>query len=246
MMSGSACRKLFQEYRLIIRASLIGLVLLGFAPTLAFAQSRIAGVVKDTTGAVLPGVTVEAASDVLIEKSRSVVTDSQGAYQIVDLRPGVYTVTFTLTGFAVVKRDGLDLPASFTATVNADLRVGGVEETLTVTGQAPLVDVREAARQKTVGQTELASLPIMTRDPSSYTATIPGVTGVNLGGLGFTQKTTAIHGGNGAESFNGIDGITTQISAAVGGGGTTYYMNQAYIQEVAITLDAGDAEQRMS
>src|SRR5690349_20103489 len=75
----------------------------------------IAGTVSDTTGAVLPGVTVEAATPALIEKVRSVVTDDKGEYKIVDLRPGTYSVTFTLTGFSTLKRDGIELSAGFTA-----------------------------------------------------------------------------------------------------------------------------------
>src|SRR5689334_11873944 len=96
-------------------------------------SGAIAGIVRDTTGAVLPGVTVEAASPALIEKTRSVTTDEQGNYKIVDLRPGVYTVTFTLSGFSTVKRESLELNTNFTATVNADLKVGSLEETVTVT-----------------------------------------------------------------------------------------------------------------
>src|SRR5580698_1392554 len=110
-------------------------------PALAHAQGSIAGAVRDTSGALLPGVTVEAASPALIEKVRTVVTDGTGQYKIVDVRPGTYTVTFTLTGFSTVKRDGIELPAAFTATVNADLRVGSVTETVTVSGEAPTVDV---------------------------------------------------------------------------------------------------------
>src|SRR5262245_52117600 len=102
-------------------------------PAAAWAQTAasgtIAGVVRDASGAVLPGVTVEASSDVLIEKVRTVVTDDQGLYRIVDLRPGIYKVTFTLTGFSPFVRDGIDLPTAFTATVNAELRVGALEET---------------------------------------------------------------------------------------------------------------------
>src|ERR1700759_2983043 len=100
-------------------------------PSASMAQSVIAGVVKDPSGAVIPGVTVEAASPALIEKARSVTTDDRGAYQIVDLRPGVYVVSFTLQGFATVKREGLELPSNFTATVNMELRLGQVEETVT-------------------------------------------------------------------------------------------------------------------
>ena len=112
----------------------LALALIAVMPAPVSAQSSIAGVVTDSSGAVLPGVTVEAASPALIEKVRTAVTDTVGVYRIVDLRPGTYVVTFTLPGFVVVKRDGLVLPASFTATVNAELRVGGLEETITVSG----------------------------------------------------------------------------------------------------------------
>src|SRR6202035_4295998 len=101
-----------------------------------------AGVVKDTSGAVLPGVTVEAASPALIEKVRTVTTDAQGNYKIVDLRPGPYTVTFTLTGFSTVKREGLELTTGFTAVVNADMRVGALEQLITVSGVTPVVDTQ--------------------------------------------------------------------------------------------------------
>src|SRR5437773_791904 len=114
-------------------------------PALAWAQATagiIAGVVKDSSGAVMPGVTVEAASPVLIEKVRSVVSDSQGLYRIVDLRPGSYTVTFTLPGFSTYKRDGVELTTGFTATVNGDMKVGALEETVTVSGAAPIVDTQ--------------------------------------------------------------------------------------------------------
>ena len=228
-----------------VRTGLAVLLLLGFASTMASAQGRIAGVVKDTTGAVLPGVAVEAASPALIEKARTVVTDSQGAYQIVDLRPGLYTVTLTLPGFTTVKRDGIELAASFTATVNAEMRVGTVEETLTVTGESPLIDVHSATTLRTVAKDQLETLPVLNRDSAAYVATIPGVTGVNAGGLGFTQKTTAIHGGSGAEAFVGIDGFTTSQAGAVGGGGTTYYMNQANVQELAVKLGGATAEQQL-
>jgi hypothetical protein len=113
----------------------LGLLLL---PGTGWAQSAtsgaIAGEVRDTTGAVLPGVTVEAASPALIEKVRTVVTDGQGRYQIVELRPGTYTVTFTLPNFSTVRREGLVLSTGFTAAVNAELKVGSIGETITVTG----------------------------------------------------------------------------------------------------------------
>ena len=141
----------FQRVATLGLAAIASLVL---SSTGAFAQASstgsIAGVVRDTTGAVLPGVTVEAASPALIEKTRSVVTDGSGAYKIVDLRPGTYTVTFTLTGFSNVKREGIELTSAFTANVNADLKVGSVEETITVSGASPIVDVSTTAGAQTL------------------------------------------------------------------------------------------------
>jgi hypothetical protein len=134
-------------------AVFVGLML---APSAVFAQTGIAGIVKDTSGAVLPGVTVEASSPALIERVRTVATDSQGQYKILDLRPGTYTVTFTLTGFSTVKREGIELPAQFTATVNADLRVGALEETITVSGASPVVDTQNVIK-RTVVQKETTS-----------------------------------------------------------------------------------------
>jgi len=117
-------------------------VCLVLLPTLAFAQASITGVVKDTSGAVLPGVTVEVASPALIEKTRSAVSDGTGQYRIVDLRPGTYSVTFTLTGFSTVQREGIELSGAFIATINADMKVGAVAETITVSGATPIVDVQ--------------------------------------------------------------------------------------------------------
>src|SRR2546430_5501185 len=128
----------------------------------AFAQGQtgsIAGVVKDASGAVLPGVTVETSSPALIEKTRSAVTDGTGTYRIVDLRPGVYSVSFTLTGFSTVKRDGVELTGSFTATINADMKVGALEETITVTGETPIVDTQSVRRQVTVSNDVISSMP---------------------------------------------------------------------------------------
>src|SRR5438876_2946780 len=123
---------------------LVALICMLFLSPSAWAQqaSGIAGAVKDTSGAVLPGVTVEAASPALIEKVRTVVTDGEGRYNIVDLRPGTYVVTFTLTGFSTVRREGIALTGGFTATINVELSVGAVAETITVTGGAPLVDTQ--------------------------------------------------------------------------------------------------------
>jgi hypothetical protein len=127
--------------------------------TAAYAQSAIVGAVKDTSGAAMPGVTVEAASDVLIEKVKSAITDGDGNYRIADLRPGIYTVTFTLTGFKTFRRDNLQLPAEFTATLNAELGVGTLEETITVTGASPVVDVTSAAKTAVLDREAIDLIP---------------------------------------------------------------------------------------
>src|SRR5713226_8343974 len=166
-----------------VLGAIVGLMLLA---TLASAQtgaSGIAGVVKDTSGAVLPGVTVEASSPVLIEKVRTVVTDGEGRYNIVDLRPGTYVVTFSLTGFNTLKREGIALTAGFTATVNADMQVGSLEETVTVTGAAPLVDTQNVRQQKVVSSDLLAALPTSSKSIANLATLIPGMVGAtDVGG----------------------------------------------------------------
>src|SRR5678809_843802 len=141
-------------------------------PSIVHAQA-LAGVVRDPSGAVLPGVTVEAASPVLIEKVRSVVTDGTGQYRIVNLLPGTYSVTFSLPGFSTVKRDGIELSGTFVATVNGELKVGALEETITVTGETPIVDVQSAKVQQTVSKDVLAAIPT-SRNAGAVTSLIPG------------------------------------------------------------------------
>jgi hypothetical protein len=143
-------------------------------PTSLFAQASIAGVVRDTSQAVLPGVTVEAASPALIEKVRSVVTDGSGVYRITDLRPGAYTVTFTLPGFSSVKREGVQLAGDGTFQVSVELRVGALEETITVTGEAPVVDVQNVRTQSVLSDETLAAIP-STRNYESLHILVTGV-----------------------------------------------------------------------
>src|SRR5579864_5487422 len=143
----------------IVRFILVaGLLLI---PHGAWAQTAgsIAGVVRDTTGAVLPGVTVEAASPALIEKVRTVVTDGAGEYKILELPPGTYSVSFTLTGFNTFKRDGIELTSGFTATVNADMKVGALAETITVAGATPVVDIENVRTQNVLTRQILDALP---------------------------------------------------------------------------------------
>jgi len=144
-------------------------------PAAVFAQASITGQVTDASGAVLPGVGVEASSPAIIDKVRSAVTDSTGQYRIELLPAGAYTVTFTLSGFNLVKRENVQLTGTFTATIDAQLRVGDVSETITVRGETPIVDVQSATRQRVVGHEIIDSLPAG-RSPTALTALIPGVT----------------------------------------------------------------------
>src|SRR5262245_7922552 len=129
--------------RLVLPTLALALVFLASdAQGQSLSSVTIGGVAKDESGAVLPGVAVEEAHPALIEKVRTGVTDEQGVYRIVDLRPGLYTVTFTLPGFGTFRREGVELTTEITATVNADMKVGSVEETITVSGAAPLVDTQ--------------------------------------------------------------------------------------------------------
>src|SRR4026207_1947255 len=130
-------------------------------PCVSAAQvlGTIAGTVSDASGAVLPGVTVEASSPALIEKARTAVTDGAGLYRIEQLRGGVYTVTLSLSGSTTFKREGIGLTGSFSATVNADLKVGAIEETVTVTGESPLVDIQSASKQRVIDQELLVAIP---------------------------------------------------------------------------------------
>jgi len=195
-------------------------------PTVASAQSAISGLVRDSTGAILPGVTVEAASPVLIEKVRTAVTDAQGRYTIVDLRPGIYTVTISLPGFNTFRSERLELPANFTATVNADLRVGSIEESVTVTGATPVVDVQNTQRTQVVSRELLDSLPTA-RNYAGLAALMPGVrmTNTDVGGnQQMEQIYMTTHGARLTDVTVQVDGmalnslLTVALAAAVAHG----------------------------
>src|SRR3954447_21486239 len=166
--------------RFVSRA-ISALTVLLLLPAAAYAQAAITGVARDASGGVLPGVTVEAASPVLIEKVRSVVSDGSGQYRIVDLRPGTYSVTFSLPGFSTVKREGIELSGTFVATVNGDLKVGALEETITVTGETPIVDVQSVKVQQTVSKDVIAAIPVG-RNATGITSLIPGMSSTNDSG----------------------------------------------------------------
>src|SRR5918992_560071 len=179
-------------------------------PTTALAQSAIAGVVRDTTGAVLPGVTIEASSPALIEKVKSTTTNEAGQYRIVDLRPGTYSVSFKLPGFATIVRDGIALEANFTAPINVEMRVGALEESITVTGESPVVDVQTSSRREVVSQDLIESLPTG-RNFQLIAGTVPAVsTGVfDVGGSSamWTGGSLLTHGSQNRDSRKLIGGI---------------------------------------
>jgi hypothetical protein len=192
---------------------------------------------------VLPGVTVEVASPALIEGSRTAVTDSKGQYRVTDLRPGEYTVTFTLSGFRVVKRAGIQLPASFTATVNADLQVGQLSETLTVTGEAPLVDVQGSAATTVMNRETLDTIPTG-KDPFAVGQLIAGVTTntPDVGGTqGMQQPTLQVHGSAGSDNVFMIDGVQIQ-HIGFGGNQTGFYFNDGLMQEISYQTSSLPAE----
>ena len=217
------------------------------APTLAFAQASITGVVRDSSGAVLPGVTVEASSDALIEKVRTALTDGNGQYRIVDLRSGTYTVTFTLQGFNTYRRDGVTLEGVFTATVNADLRVGALEETIVVTGESPIVDVQSVRRQTVLDSDTISSIP-SSRSYNNLIQLMPN-TVTQAGAAMDTQVTPGmvVFGGAGGRSNEGrvsIDGISVG-SAFNGAGVSSYIADVGNAREIAMTLSGGLGEAEM-
>jgi hypothetical protein len=219
---------------------------LWLSPGTAFAQTTgIAGVVKDTTGAVLPGVTVEASSPALIEKSRIVITDGQGQYKVVDLRPGTYVVTFSLSGFNTVRREGVELNAAFTATVNADLRVGSLSETITVAGQAPTVDIKRAA---TEGDDSRNHRPVPTgsRSFSNLAVLIPGTsTGSDVGGTLARNNAVTIHDTRATEAVVLFDGMPVNHGGGVGGAQVGLNFNNGAVQEISIQTGGLSAESEL-
>ena len=218
-------------------------------PSVLFAQAVVTGVVKDASGAVLPGVTVEAASPALIEKVRSATTDGSGQYRIVDLRPGSYDVSFTLAGFSTVKREGIVLAGTATVTVNADLKVGAVTETITVTGASPLVDVQGVASEHSITRELLDSVPTG-RTVHTMATLIPGLTVqggssnpnvADVGGSAIAVTPQAmIHGGSASDQRLLMDGLP--IAAMGVSNATNFQINIASIQELTIDTAGLSAE----
>jgi hypothetical protein len=236
----------------VVRLALTVCVLSLLVPSLVYAQASIAGVVRDTSGAVLPGVTVEAASPALIEKVRTVVTDGAGLFNIQDLRPGTYTVTFTLPGFSTVKREGVELSGTFTANVNAELRVGALEETITVTGSAPVVDTQNVRQQQVLDNNIVRDLPT-SRSYFALAVLIPGMSTSqrDVGGTSLNMAGNyTIHGGRAGDGRVMVDGVSvgqrggspTSPTDQVGVNMTMYQMNAGLMQETVISTSGGLGE----
>jgi carboxypeptidase family protein len=208
----------------------------------ASAQSAIAGRVRDNTGAVLPGATIEASSPALIEGVRTAITDGQGQYTIVNLRPGVYTVTITMEGFGKVVREGVELPANFTATIDETLSVGSIQETITVSGASPLVDVRQAQQTQVLPRSVLDSI-VTARNTWTQASLVAGVTmsGTDVGGTRATNDLLLeAHGASALHSVYTVDGLMINTMRA-DGAEQMYYQDQSN-EEFAIQTSGGSAE----
>ena len=206
-------------------------------PIAAHAQGSIAGAVKDPSGAVIPGVTVEAASPALIEQSRTAVTDSNGNYRITDLPPGTYSVTFTLSGFKTVRREGVIIQGNFNAPVSPVLEVGALSETITVSG-TPTVDVSNNTAQFVVDRDILDAIPTPARNTPSRALLLPGTQVVPFV-LG--QFTMSVRGSASGDTVIAVDGM--RVNNLCGSGQYSgFYMNDAAIEEVTYTTGAESAE----
>lgn len=223
-------------------------------PRTAHAQvgASISGTVRDAQGAVIPGVTVEAASPVLIEKARTAVTDATGRYAILDLRPGAYTVVFTLSGFTTVRRESVTLTGTGVTTVDAEMRVGAVQETITVTGEPPLVDLQSTRKQTVIDQEVVTAVPT-SRNQFALAVLIPGISiattgtaappnaGQDVGGAyGPSTMSLAAHGSRLADQRMTVNGVA--LSTMIGGGwGGGAVPNATGTAEFAIDTAAVDA-----
>src|SRR5215468_5980948 len=210
-----------------IAVSLIATVLSGTAS--AQQASGIAGTARDPSGGVLPGVSVEAASPALIERVRVAITDGEGRYNIVNLPPGTYTVTFTLQGFSIYRREGIVLTAGFTAAVNADLQVSTIAETITVSGETPLVDTQNVRRQTVLTSETLDILPTSIKNPNALIGVTLGLSGIaDVGGIYATQVGGNFHGKGGTRTQ--FDGMSVQNMT----GNAGYQLNPALVSEMTL------------
>ena len=219
-------------------AMLAAIVLL---PALAFAQGTLTGTVRDASGGVLPGVTVEATSPAIQGGVRSVVTDNAGIYRIIDLPGGTYSLSFTLPGFNVVKRDEIQLGGSATLTIPIELRVGDLQETITVTGETPVVDVQTVKRETVLDAEVIQTVP-GTRTVGNLLNATPGLT-VDGNGVNATPTMTffSARGGQTNEGRMTVNGLT--VAAAFNGGGvSSYILDSVNADETSVVVSGGMGE----
>src|SRR5919197_532892 len=210
-------------------------------PSLASAQSTISGVVKDTSGFVMPGVTVEAASEVLIEKSRTVVTNNGGRYSIVDVRPGVYTMTFTLSGFSTVKQQ-VTVPSNVSVPVDAEMNVSALEETVTVTSTVSTVDIENVAHPAVLSRTDMDAIP-SARNMQSLGSYVPGVhlnTPDVAGSMQVQQTYLTAHGNQSQDATYLLDGML--VNSIIADGRAQNYIDNAIIQQTTYQTSNVTAE----
>jgi len=210
-------------------------------PSLAFSQGTLTGTVRDQSGGVLPGVTVEASSPALIEKVRTALTDGAGQYRITILNPGTYSLTFRLSGFNVVKREGIELSGTATLTIPVDMRIGTLAETVTVSGETPVVDVQTARRETVLNADMVAAMP-GNRSVGTLLNAVPGLV-VNDGALAASPTMTffAARGGPINEGRMTINGMT--IAAPFNGGGvSTYILDSVNVDEISVAIAGGLGE----
>jgi hypothetical protein len=220
---------------------LVGLIVL--TPSVAFAQATITGIVKDTSGAVLPGVIVEAASPALIEKVRTATTDADGQYRIIDLRGGTYSLSFSLPGFSTVRRADIELVGTFVATINAELRVGALEETVTVIGESPIVDVQSVSRQTTLTNEVINQIPAV-RSYAGLLSLMPNMVTPGGAAANSPAPNMVVFGAAGGRVNEGrlqVDGISVG-TAFNGAGVSAYVVDVNNVQEIVLTASGGLGE----
>lgn len=223
-------------------AACLTAILVG-SPRAGQAQSGIAGVVRDTTGGVMPGVIVTVSSPALIDRSRELVTDGDGLYNFVDLRPGIYRVDFHLPGFAPLVRDAIELTSAFTATVNVELSLATLEEQVTVLSGSSVVDVQNVVRQQVITRAMMDAIPT-SKTFNSMAALTPGVQAqVDVGGTrGEHAGRLAIHGSRPFDMQYDLDGMAVHSGISRGGNNFDFYANNGSIEEVALQVGGMSAE----
>jgi outer membrane receptor protein involved in Fe transport len=242
-----------------IAGIVIGLGLMLGSPAPAGAQGTgagtIAGVVRDESGAVLPGVTVDVSSPALIEKVRSTVSDGEGSYRVTELRPGAYAVVFTMPGFSVLRREGIEISSNFTANINVVLNVSALEETITVSGQTPLVDTSSVSQQKTITREVLSAVPT-SQSALGIASLMPSVVqppnAQDVGGsMGERSVRISVHGSRTSDArlrqegmiYNALTAGAPYGTGGLEGTGRGYYINPLAASEIVIDVGTmGSAE----